>query len=114
MPDASYVIIRGANEQAYNGSFAITYIDANSYSYQVAGSPATPATGTITATAQIVLGTTSAGGVASNTSFAYTADQPVIGKARRSTSAPFYKTGIIAGTITEDGLAATVFLVGDA
>lgn len=44
------VLISGANETAYNGEFYIVAIpDANSFTYTVAGSPATPATGVITA-----------------------------------------------------------------
>jgi hypothetical protein len=39
----------GAGQTEYNIEARITYIDANSYSYQVTGTPATPATGTITA-----------------------------------------------------------------
>ncbi|KKN88644.1 hypothetical protein LCGC14_0245350 [marine sediment metagenome] len=42
------VVIAGANESDYNGTFVITYVDTNTYTYTVSGSPATPATGTIT------------------------------------------------------------------
>lgn len=46
------VVIAGANETEYNtaGSSptSITVLDANTYTYTVSGSPATPATGTIT------------------------------------------------------------------
>ena len=40
----------GADQAEYNITAVITKIDANSYSYTVSGAPATPATGTITAT----------------------------------------------------------------
>ena len=43
------VVIAGAAETEYNGTFALTRIDADSYSYTVVGAPASPATGTITA-----------------------------------------------------------------
>jgi len=43
------VTISGANEAQYNGEFAISNVTANTFDYTVAGSPATPATGTITA-----------------------------------------------------------------
>jgi hypothetical protein len=49
--DKQVVLIAGANETAYNGEYEITYVDANNFTYTVAGSPATPATGTITAKA---------------------------------------------------------------
>lgn len=40
-----YVVIRGANQPEYNGPQQITVTGANTYTYTVAGSPATPATG---------------------------------------------------------------------
>jgi hypothetical protein len=43
------VNIRGANEPDYNGDFIVTVTDANTFTYTVSGSPATPATGTIIA-----------------------------------------------------------------
>lgn len=43
------VTISGASQADYNGTFRITRIDANTFSYTVANSPATPATGTILA-----------------------------------------------------------------
>lgn len=43
------VLISGAIEIQYNGEYKITVTGANTYTYQVSGSPATPATGTITA-----------------------------------------------------------------
>src|SRR3546814_8616732 len=42
--------ISGAVETAYNGTFSVTVAGANSFTYQVAGAPATPATGTISET----------------------------------------------------------------
>jgi len=37
-------------------------------------------------------------------------DQPIIGRVRKGTTAPFYKTGIISGTITKLGLNITVYV----
>lgn len=45
------VAIEGAGESAYNGDQTITVTGADTFTYAVAGSPATPATGTITANA---------------------------------------------------------------
>lgn len=42
--------VAGADQGPYNGVHVITVTDANTYEYTVTGSPATPATGTITAT----------------------------------------------------------------
>lgn len=108
------VIIKGANQQEYNGSHSITYISAGSYSYTIAGSPASPATGTITSTAQILKGLTNSSGIVSNTSFSFTSSQPISGRVRKGTSATYYKTGILSGTITSDGASLTTFLVRDA
>lgn len=51
------VSISGATQTEYNGKFRITYIDANSYSYTVSGTPTTPATGTILAGGEKTVGT---------------------------------------------------------
>jgi SPP1 family predicted phage head-tail adaptor len=44
-----FVTIAGAVETAYNGEFQIVVTGASTFTYQVAGNPTTPATGTITA-----------------------------------------------------------------
>ena len=114
LPTNTDVVIRGADQQDYNGSKRITVVDANSYTFTVANSPATPATGTITSTAQILKGTTNGSGVASTSTFEYTASQPVLIKVRKGTSATYYKTSIVSGTIGSTGLSQTVFLIPDA
>ena len=43
----------------------------------------------------------------------YTADQPITGRARKGSASPYYKTGVIGGTITVDGFESTTFLVPD-
>ncbi len=43
------LVVSGANESDYNITARCTYVDANNVTYQVANSPTTPATGTITA-----------------------------------------------------------------
>src|ERR1051325_4681516 len=44
------VLIAGAGQAAYNGQFTVTNYSANTFTYTVSGSPATPATGNITVT----------------------------------------------------------------
>lgn len=39
------VLMSGAVEGAYNGEFVVTRVDADTFTYQVVGSPSTPATG---------------------------------------------------------------------
>jgi len=43
-----YVVIKGATQTEYNGKQQITYISPTSFSFPVSGTPASPATGTIT------------------------------------------------------------------
>lgn len=47
--NGSKVTIAGAAQAEYNGTFVIALVDANTFTYTVSGTPATPATGTITA-----------------------------------------------------------------
>ena len=113
MADGQLVTIRKALEQEYNGVYAITNVTTNAYDYTVSGTPATPATGTIKATAAIVSELTSAGGVADNVAFNYSADQPISGVASKSSAAPFYKAGRFTGTIGTGGFSTTLVLVLD-
>ncbi len=107
------VIIRGAAQDEYNGIYTISNVSADAYDYTVSGSPATPATGTITATCAILNGATNASGILQVTTFNYTSDQPIGGRVRRATTGAKYKTGAITGTITSTGLNTTVLLILD-
>lgn len=49
LSNGNTVIISGADLAAYNGQFTISAVTANTFSYAVSGSPASPATGTIVA-----------------------------------------------------------------
>jgi hypothetical protein len=50
LADGDPALIAGANDVEYNGRHQINVIDANTFSFYVENSPATPATGTITVT----------------------------------------------------------------
>lgn len=113
MSEGMTVIIRGADQPEYNGRFEITNVTTDAYDYAVTGTPTTPATGTITATAQILSGLTDVNGYLATNTFAYVEDQPVIGKVRKASGTPNYKEGTIVGDITSSGFRATVLLVGD-
>lgn len=84
MEDGESILIEGAVQGEYNGEHVITYIGAGSYSYTVSGTPDTPATGTITATASLVNETTDAAGEV-NEIHRYTSDQPISGVVRKGT-----------------------------
>jgi len=104
------VLIEGSDQYRYNRVQTITVTGASSYTFVVGGSPATPATGTITSTAIILDGTVTSG-VLQDTNFNFTSNQPVVGRVRKGSASPFYKTGPLSGTITSSGLDLTAFLV---
>lgn len=107
-----WVKIEDAVQEDYNGGKQITKIDADSYSYTVANSPTTPATGTILATAIVIFGTTDANGDISD-SRSYSSDQDFTGRIRKS-SDPYYKTSPLSGTIDSvNGLPLTVGMIPD-
>jgi hypothetical protein len=56
---------------------------------------------------------TNASGIAQDTGFAFTNNQPVIGRSRRGTTPPLYKTSPLSGTITSAGLDLISFMVRD-
>lgn len=99
MLTGDYVQITAAVQPEYNGVFQITRIDANSYTYAVSGTPATPATGTIKATYAALYGLTDASGNIS-TSRVYTSSQPITARIRKSSGAPYYKTDTFTGTVS--------------
>ncbi len=107
------VVISGASHLQNNGVFTITRIDNNSYSYTMASAPGSNPTGTIKATYVAIEGTTNASGQISM-SRVFASDQPVTGWARKSSSAPYYKTGPIVGTIdSATGASLSAVLIAD-
>lgn len=69
--------------------------------------------GPLGAGSDIMNALTNASGVAEDTAFNYSADQPITGRARKGDASPFYKDAPISGVITEAGLSLTVFMVSD-
>ncbi len=109
------VWIRGASQPEYNGVFTVTVTGTNTYTYTVTGTPATPATGTITSSAVILDGATNVSGVISDTR-SYASDQPIQGRVRKGSAAdsPKYVPATYTGTIdSEAGLSVTVQLIED-
>ena len=108
-----YAVVKGASQQEYNGVFQVTVTDANTFTYQVTGAPATPATGTIVTTGAPLYGLTNTSGFVSATR-SFSSNQPIIGKVRKATSGTLYKTGVVSGTISNTtGFSATVQLIRD-
>jgi len=108
-----WVNIQGANEEAYNGAYEVTVTGANAYTFTMAESATSPATGTLTSTFVVISGLTSAVGLISDNR-SWTADQAVLGRVRKGTSSPLYVQSGLSGTIdTQNGLSMTAQLVKD-
>ena len=109
-----YVIIRGANEDQYNGVYQITVTGANTYTYTTSETiTASPATGAITATFAFISGLTNINGVISDTRQVGT-DQPIAGRVRKSSVSSYYQQGLITGTISSvAGYSTIIQLVRD-
>lgn len=107
------VIVRGANQGAYNGTFTVTVSSTTVFTYTMGSDPGADATGTLSVAAQILTGLTSAAGVVEDTGYNYVSDQPVTGVLRKGSTTPFYKTGPVSGTITSNGFSSIVSLVVD-
>jgi hypothetical protein len=107
------VLIEGANEEAYNGAYQITVTGVDAYTYTMAESASSPATGTLISTFCPINGDTDVNGEISD-SRTYTVDQAIAGRARKSTSSPLYKQGRIDDIIDNvDGRDVSVFLISD-
>ena len=102
MSTGDKVYIQGANQDVYNGVFTITVTTTTAYTYTIASDPGTNATGTLTATFVFLKDTTNAGTGVLSMSRVVAADQNVIGWARKSSN-PYYKEGIISGTVSSSG-----------
>jgi hypothetical protein len=75
--------------------------------------PGASPTGTITSTFVVLNGTTDVNGEITM-SRVYPTDQPFTGWARKSTSAPYYKTGLVSGTVdSANGATVTALMISD-
>jgi len=107
------ILIKGASHYQNNGVFSVTVTGANSYTYAMASAPGSNPTGSIVATWVALYGSTDANGKISM-SRVFSQDQPVAGWARKSSAAPYYKTGQVAGTIdSTTGAALSALLIAD-
>jgi hypothetical protein len=108
-----WVVIRGADQQEYNGPFQITFVDVNSYTYTVSGAPDTPATGTIISSGAILSGLTDVNGDIS-VSRTFSSNTNMKGSVRKSSASPRFKSFLISGTVNNvTGLTINVRLVSD-
>ena len=106
-------VIRGADQQLYNGAYAVTDTGANTYTYTMTGDPVDTATGTIISSGAIIDGLTDGSGNIS-TSRTFTLPTIVKGVARKSTASPRFKSFPLAGTIsTTLGLTINIQMIID-
>jgi hypothetical protein len=108
------VVIKGASHAANNGVFTITKINNDSYSYTMTSAPGSSPTGTIKSTYVLHDDVTDANGNVPTVSRVFGSSQPITGWARKSSSAPYYKSAGIAGTVSSSlGFSSTVQLIAD-
>lgn len=96
------VQITGASHWQNNGVFSITKINDDSYSYTLPSAPGSNPTGTIKCSYVFLEGLTDSNGEISM-SKAIGANQSVGGWARKSSAAPYYKEGPLAGAVSTSG-----------
>jgi len=112
LQSGEYVLISGANEEEYNGVYAITVTGVSEYTYTLTGTPDTPATGSPASTFVLILDTTVSGVVADTMRY-LTLDQPFTGKVRKSSASPYYKTAPLSGIVENMDFATTVYMSAD-
>lgn len=107
------VQIKGASLWQNNGVFAITKTNDNEYTYTLPEAPGSSPTGMIKATYVVLEGLTNASGQITM-SRSFTSSQPVIGRARYSSGAPYKKTTDFTSTVSSSsGMDVTVQLLPD-
>ena len=108
------VMIRGASHWQNNGVFSITVTGNDTYTYTLPTAPGSNPTGTITSTFVVLFGLTDVNGNITMTR-TFPADQPIVGRARKSSSAdnPKYKTSPVAGIVDSTGGFSTVIAMID-
>jgi hypothetical protein len=107
------VRILGANQTDYIGVFVITVTTVNAYTYTVANSPTTPATGAIKSALVIINALSDVSGQAADTR-SWGADQDFTGRVLKGTASPVYKAQPVSGTIdSATGASATAPMAPD-
>lgn len=114
MATGDKVRIRGASHWENNGTFTITVTNTTTYTYTMSSAPGSSPTGTITSTFVALSGTTNATTGILSTSRVYPSDQPVTGRARKSSSSPFWKNAPLNGTVSStSGVSLTAVMIPD-
>lgn len=104
LADGEMVNIRGCNQPEYNGAGkVIAWVDVDTYTYTISGGPASPATGSPTATQCYISEVTIAGGIAEE-SYNAGATQPYRGVVRWSTDPNIWRDVTYSGSDASGGL----------
>lgn len=107
------VVITGSVQNEYNGIHTISNVTTNAYDFTVAGSPTTPATGTIKSTTVFINALTDINGEVSDTR-TFANDQSLGGRVRKSSGSPYFKTSQVVGTTDKDaGVTITIVMLSD-
>jgi hypothetical protein len=107
------VVIRGVEQREYFGIKVISNVSTNAYDFTVSGTPITPATGTINSSYVLLNGVSDVNGLIQGTK-TFTSNQPITGQIRKSSASPYYKTGVVVGTINSGtGLISIITLLSD-
>lgn len=106
------VEITGADQPEYNGMRTVTVVDADSFTYPVSGTPATPATGSPVVSRVVLYGLTDAGGQTSAQVGLFN-PQPVTGYGRKGSAAPYFKQAVIGQTLQVADTSISLFMAGD-
>lgn len=113
LDNGDQVVLRGVDQREYFGIKTISNVSANAYDFTVSGAPVTPATGTITSSYVLISGVTDANGFIQGTK-TFLSNQPVTGNVRKASSSPYYKTGVVVGTVNSGtGLTSIITLLSD-
>jgi len=108
------ITFRGITDKTEdNATQIISNVTVNAYDYTTTNAGSTSYSGTITGTFVALEGLTDVSGLITTTRV-FGADQPIIGWTRKSTSSPYYKQGILAGSISSsNGYNSTAVMVDD-
>lgn len=107
------VVIRGASHLQNIGVFTITVTGSNTYTYAMGSAPGSSPTGTITSSFVVLNGTTNGSGEITM-SRVFGSAQPVGGRIRKSSSAPFYKSAPLVGSVSSStGLSLIGLMISD-
>jgi hypothetical protein len=114
LSNGDQVVIRRADQNAYNGIKTIFNVTVNAYDFTVAGSPTTPATGTILSSFVFINGLTNGSGLISSVARSLGANQSISGRVRKSTTSPYFKSSPVVGIINAStGLSVTAVMIND-